>query len=125
MFYKVIKNGKVIDVLDHLTYLKYQPKHDRMLLCDVREAQAFLSSDGKYAWHHVSMNPLPVKKYDTVELEEIDQYEYDRLKNLNGKTTEEVVNEVVLLLDKLLRSDVISEKNYQYIVDSILKEGRS
>lgn len=30
MFYKVIKNGKVIDVLDKLVYLKYQPKYDRM-----------------------------------------------------------------------------------------------
>lgn len=31
MYYKVIKNGKVIDVLDHLTFVKHQQKHDVML----------------------------------------------------------------------------------------------
>ena len=31
MYYKVIKNRKVIDVLDHLTFVKHQQKHDVML----------------------------------------------------------------------------------------------
>ena len=51
MYYKVIKNNKVIDVLDRLVYLKYQKKHNRMVLCNKSEAQAFFSSDRKNIWH--------------------------------------------------------------------------
>ena len=45
MYYKVIKNNKVIDVLDNLIYLKWEPKHKIMVLSDENEAQAILSSD--------------------------------------------------------------------------------
>ena len=45
MYYKVLKNNKVIDVLDSLTYLKWLPKRKMMVLSDENEAQAILSSD--------------------------------------------------------------------------------
>ena len=51
MYYKVIKNDEVVDVLNHILYIKYQEKHSLLLLCDITEAQAILSSDGKYGWH--------------------------------------------------------------------------
>lgn len=33
MYYKVLKNDKVIDVLDHLSFVKYQEKHGIMVSC--------------------------------------------------------------------------------------------
>jgi hypothetical protein len=51
MYYKVLKDNKVIDVLDHLTYLKWQPKNKIMLLSDEGSAQAILGSDGNTIWH--------------------------------------------------------------------------
>ena len=45
MYYKVIKNDEVVDVLNHILYIKYQEKHSLLLLCDITEAQAILSSD--------------------------------------------------------------------------------
>ena len=98
MFYKVIHNDKIIDILDHLVFLKYQKKYDRMILCDEREAQAILSSDEKYIWHEESLYNIPAPGYDTVRLEEIDAYEYDQLKILKLKTLEEVIDEYTLLL---------------------------
>lgn len=98
MYYKVIKNNKVIDVLDRLVYLKYQPKHDRMVLCDASKAQAFFSSDRKNIWHTETLYELPVDKYDTVDLVEIDEYEYKQLKVLNMKTPESIIDEYNLLL---------------------------
>ena len=71
MYYKVMKNNKVIDVLDMLIYLKYQPKHNVMILCDENEAQAILSSDRKSIWHETSLYKIPVDGYDTVTVEEI------------------------------------------------------
>lgn len=98
MYYKVIKNNKVIDVLDKLVYLRYQEKHNRMVLCDKSKAQAFFSSDRKNIWHTETLYRLPIDKYDEVDLVEIDEYEYKQLKMLNGKTPEEIVDTVVLSL---------------------------
>lgn len=101
MYYKVIKNNKVIDVLDHLTYLKWQQKNKIMLLCDLDEAQAILSSDGNTVWHVEGFYDLPCEKYDTVKLVEIDEYEYKQLKVLNMKTPEAIIDEYNLLLLEL------------------------
>ena len=98
MYYKVIKNNKVIDVLDKLVYLRYQEKHNRMVLCDKSKAQAFFSSDRKNIWHTETLYRLPIDKYDEVDLVEIDEYEYKQLKMLNGKTPEEIADEVILSL---------------------------
>lgn len=101
MFYKVIKNNKVIDVLDRLIYLKYLPKRKIMVLCDENEAQAILSSDQNTVWHAKGLYPIPVDGYDTVELIEIDEYEYKQLKVLNMKSPEDIIDEYNLLLLEL------------------------
>ena len=98
MYYKVLKDNKVIDVLDHLTYLKWQDKHSIMVLSNEDEAQAILSSDNNTIWHEESLYEVPVEGFDTVRIEEIDKYEYERLKLLNGKTPEEIIDNFVLSL---------------------------
>ena len=98
MFYKVIKNNKVIDVLDELIYLKYQPKHKIMVLTDEANAQAILSSDKNIIWHEKSLYDIPVDGYESVSIEPIDQYEYRKLKMLNGMSPESIIDEYNLLL---------------------------
>lgn len=98
MYYKVLKDNKVIDVLDRLVFVKYQKKHGIMLLCDESEAQAIVSSDGSYFWHVEWLYRIPVDGYDTVELVEIDEYEYKQLKALNMKTPQDIIDEFVLSL---------------------------
>lgn len=98
MFYKVIYRDRVIDVLDDLAYLKYQEKYNRMVFCDESEAQAILSSDQEYIWHVDGLYDIPVSGYDTVGLEEIDEYEYRQLKALNGKTPEQIIDEYTMIL---------------------------
>ena len=98
MYYKVLKDGQVIDVLDHLVFVKYQKKHNIMLLCEESEAQAIVSSDGSYVWHLDWLLNIPVDGYDTADLKEIDKYEYEQLKILNYKTPQEIIDEYTLLL---------------------------
>lgn len=98
MFYKVIKDNKVIDVLDHLTYLKWQERNKIMLLSDLNEAQAILGSDGNTIWHVEGFYDLPVDGYETVTLKPIDEYEYKQLKMLNGRSVQEILDEYTLLL---------------------------
>ena len=73
MYYKVLKDGRIIDILTNLVYLKYQPKHNIMVVCSEDEAQAFLSSDENYIWHTSELYNIPVNGYDCVELIEIDK----------------------------------------------------
>lgn len=98
MYYKVLKDGKVIDVLDHLVFVKYQKKHNIMVVCEQSEAQAIVSSDGTYIWHINWLYKVPVDGYDTVELVEINKYEYEQLKILNYKTPQEIIDAYTLSL---------------------------
>ena len=100
MYYKVLKNNKVIDVLDNLIYLKWQPKHKIMVLSDINEAQAILSSDNETIWHEKTLYRIPTDepKFDTVELVEIDEFEFKRLKTLNLSTPEQIIDSLILEL---------------------------
>ena len=98
MYYKVLKNNKVIDVLDHLNFVKYQPKHEIMIACVKNEAQAIISSDGNYIWHVRGLYKIPVDGFETVEIQAIDEFEYRQLKVLNMKSPEEIIDEYNLLL---------------------------
>ena len=100
MYYKVLKNDKVIDVLDHLSFVKYQEKHNIMVSCTKEEAQAIISYDGKHIWHVIGLYNIPVSGYDTVHLEEIDKYEYEQLKVLNMRDPQSIIDEYTLLLIK-------------------------
>ena len=98
MYYKVLKNNKVIDVLDNLIYLKWEPKHKIMVLTDENDAQAILSSDKNTIWHERTLYRVPVDGYDCVDVIEIDKYEYEKLRTLNLKTPQEIVDSVILSL---------------------------
>lgn len=98
MFYKVIKNNRVLDVLDEVIYLKYQKKYDRMLFCSKEEAQGIFSSDRTQVWHVEGYYGIPAPGYETVQLVEIEKSEYEQLKTLCGKTPEEIIDNFVLSL---------------------------
>lgn len=99
-FWKVIKDGKIIDVLDSLVYLKWEPKHKTMILSSEDEAQAILSSDKNTVWHEKTLYRIPMEAgvYDTVMLAEIDEHEYKQLKMLNLSTPEQIIDSFVLSL---------------------------
>lgn len=101
MYYKVMKNNKVIDVLDNLIYLKWEPKHKIMVLSGIDEAQAFLSSGKDDFYHERTWYNIPSDadiKCEAVDLIEINQFEYKKLKTLNLKTPEEIIDAFVMSL---------------------------
>lgn len=99
MYYKVIKDNNVIDVLDNLIYLKWQDKHKIMVLTSEDDAQAILGSDKNTIWHERTLYNIPVESdYDVVDLVEISKFEYDKLRVLNLKTPQEIVDETILYL---------------------------
>ena len=98
MYYKVLKDNKVIDVLDNLIYLKWEPKHKIMVLTDENDAQAILSSDKNCIWHEKTLYNVPVSGYDCVDVIEISKEEYKQLRLLNMKSPESIIDEYTLLL---------------------------
>ena len=112
MFYKVMKNDKVLDVLDGLIFLKYQRKYDRMLICDKAEAQGIFSSDRTQVWHVEGFYGIPAPGYETVELVEIEESEYKQLKTLCGNTPEEIIDNFVLAL---------ADKDYRLLQESLVR----
>ena len=98
MYYKVLKDNKVIDVLDNLIYLKWEPKHKIMVLSDINDAQAILGSDKNTIWHEKTLYKVPVEGYEEVSVQEIDEFEYKQLRVLNMKTPESIIDEYNLLL---------------------------
>jgi hypothetical protein len=98
MFYKVLKDEKVIDVLDYLSFIRYDSDRKRFVLCGNRTAQGIISSDEKVIWHVRGYHPLTQPGYDTVDIYEIDEKEYYQLKALGGKTPEEIIDNYTLYL---------------------------
>ena len=78
MYYKVIKNDEIVDALDNILYIKYQEKHGLLLLCDITEAQAILSSDGKKGWHIEGLYNFPLDN-TIYEIEPITRLEYEEI----------------------------------------------
>lgn len=98
MYYKIIKDGNVIDVSDKLSFMRWQDKFSRMIYCRMEEAQAIQSSDGETIWHEISLAPVPVDGYDTVTAVPIDEREYRSLRALHLTTPENIIDAFVLAL---------------------------
>ena len=111
MYYKVIKNGVVLDVLEELHYVKYQAKHGIFLICNPKEGEGIYSSDRKTVWHLPGLNNIPADGYETVELEEIGLSEYKRRKALKGQTPDEIIDAYTALLIKGDKCHLIESLN--------------
>lgn len=78
MYYKVLKNNEVVDTLKDIHYIKYQSKHNLLLLCNIQEAEAILSSNGMRGWHIIGLYNFQPDNYE-YEIIEITKSEYDEL----------------------------------------------
>ena len=98
MYYKIIKDNKIVDLMERLLYIKMSSKSGKILLSTQGEAQGIMSSDGTTAWHLKGFYEFPQGEYETVSAVPISELEYLQLKALNGKTPEEIIDAYTLLL---------------------------
>ena len=97
-YYKVLKNGKPIDVLERVHYLKWNEPTNRFYNATKEDAQAIKSSDGKKVWHEITLRSIPIEGYDNVELCAINESEYRRLKFEFCYDINEFLDQYTLLL---------------------------
>ena len=98
MYYKILKDNKVIDVLNNLVFIRYNPISERIVFSNQKDAEGILSSDRNTAWHLRGLRALQAPGAETVDAVEIDKMEYLQLKALNGKTPEEIIDNYTLSL---------------------------
>ena len=98
MFYKIMKEKQIVDVLNQLSFVRYDIERKRFVLCNNKVAEGIVSSDNKEIWHIRGYHTSPISNYEIADIYEIDEKEYLQLKALNGKTPEEIIDNYTLYL---------------------------
>lgn len=79
MYYKIIKNNEIVDVVDHLRYVRRNPRNGSILSCGSKKGPGILSYDGSTIY---KIDDILDGDYDAVTMKEIDAAEYRRLRDL-------------------------------------------
>lgn len=85
MYYKVIGEGTILDVLKQPQYVTFQERNKLIILCERNGARGVLSSDGSTVWHVAGWKEIPLPDVISVQLVEIDEDEYEILKSAIGE----------------------------------------
>ena len=90
--YKIIKDNKVIDVIQTPSFIKFLST-GHIAMTDKSSAQGIVGSDNKtvYSFYYMANKPI-----DVVTIEEIDTEEFNRLRGLFNSGKEVVDDEVLL-----------------------------
>ena len=80
MYYKLIENGKIVDVLKNPHYVKWQRENNTLVSCEENEADGVLSSHCVRAYQIVLGNKD--RFAGVVEMVEITQSEYNELSKI-------------------------------------------
>ena len=90
MYYKIIENKHIIDVVKNLRYFKYVPHNGRYLISDASGGDCIRSDNG-YMYGLLAHNLHPSFKNKRISFKEITKDEYDKLKiQLRASTLPEV-----------------------------------
>ena len=104
MFYKLLNNEIVVDVLDTLQYVRYLAKSKRWVLTDAQSAHGVRGSDQNTIYFLEGRNCPCESEKVFVRVEEIDEAEYLRFTNeiaLRAKENAELRKEIDLLREQL------------------------
>lgn len=96
-YYKLTKDGEMVEVLKNPTYVRYAEKSGQILISPRAKAFGILSP--KFGPVHILGFKKPSQiEYETMELALISEEEYKKIKIFNGKTPEEIIDEYTLSL---------------------------
>lgn len=99
--FKVIENGQIIDVLESLKFVKCLPKSKKIIMVDERQANGIMSSNDNVIYHLFGTPYNFEGEKKTVQYEEINSEEAERLTQQLKKN--EQLEERVRELEKMLK----------------------
>lgn len=121
MFYKVIQNGKIIDVLSNIIYVKIQIIHRCLMICQQKYAEGILSSNGNDVWFVEELLEKNKNNYPVVALKKINEEEYtilketldinDSIEDTSSPSNNDEITEDEKMTLEFIRSSKISEMN--------------
>lgn len=79
MFYKVMHNNMLIDLLTGVEYVRYLPRQKRTVMTDSQSANGVMGSDHNTVYHLFGRPNTFDTTVRTVEIMEISEEEYGRL----------------------------------------------
>lgn len=104
MYYKLMNNDVVVDLLKKLYYVRYLPKSKRWVGTDALSAHGVVSSDGGVIYHLHGRSHVCPDDIQSVALVEIDAQEYEKLalqSAMQRKETQELHAEIDALKAQL------------------------
>lgn len=95
MYYKIISNGRVIDTLNALVFVK-RHKEGHFILCGEDDSELILNSSND-GYYNLDIQPY-VEGYTPVSIKKIDEFEYEELRKFDGMTKQELIDATILNL---------------------------
>ena len=80
MFYKIMYNNMVIDLLNEVRWVRYLPNSKRLVATDSQAANGVMGSDHNTVYHIFGKPYTFANEIKTVEVVKIDALEYDKLR---------------------------------------------
>ena len=79
MFYKLIHNGMLADLLTDTEYVRYLPRQKRLVMTDSQSANGIMGSDHNTVYHIAGRSYTFDSDVKTVEVTKITEEEYGKL----------------------------------------------
>ena len=79
MFYKLMNNDIVIDLLREVNYVRYLPKSKRWINTDSQSANGIMSMDGSRVYHIAGRAISYPSEITSIRLVKIDEKEYEMI----------------------------------------------
>ena len=104
MFYKLMSNNMVIDLLKEAQWVRYLPMSKRFIGTDSQAANAIMGSDHDTVYHIVGKPYNFATDLKSVEVVKIDEIEYGRLETqfaIQRQENNNMKNEIASLKEQL------------------------
>lgn len=115
MFYKLMSNDIVMDLLREVSYVRYLPKAQRWVITDPQSAHGVMGSDHDKIFYIEGRKCACKEKYPRVIVKEISEQEYNNLathffaqQEENAELKERMAN---LELKMAQQTDLLAEQN--------------
>lgn len=112
MFYKVLNNNMLVDLLTEVNWVRYLPRQKRFISTDSQSANAVMGSDHDTIYHIVGRPYTFDTELKSVEVIKISEEEYGRLATEFAIQKQENANlrkEMSLLKEQLNAQNVLLE----------------
>ena len=110
MFYKLMSNNMVIDLLTEARWVRYLPNSKRFIGTDSQAANAIMGSDHDTIYHIVGKPYTFDKEIKSVEIYKIDLKEYEMLRDhfmIQQQENNSMKKEISSLKDQLNSQNIL------------------